>query len=88
MKKSHTPGLPPITSGLVLMVLELEQRRLVLGQVECGEQVVGPMRRALGKVTTPEARQSAAVERARNGARVMLAGMCDVCPLKCPMKLW
>lgn len=84
--------LPPISAGLVIEITFLEVLRELHGRAWCEAEGVGAIRVKLGKV--PELRRELqdaemdAVDKARDGARVLLKRVCDKCPLDCPLKAY
>lgn len=81
--------LPPITTALVLESIGLEVFRDQFGMVACTTRGAGAMRRKLGKIPETLPDNLLRAEAARDGARVVLAGLCERCPHKrCKMKGW
>lgn len=80
--------LPPIDAALVLEAIGLEVFRDQFGGKACLDRGVGPRRKKLGPLP-PERVLSIPAELARDEARAVLAGLCDVCPFRrCAMKAW
>lgn len=82
--------LPVLTPGLVMEAARFEAFRDQFGMLQCALRGVGPVRRKLGPAPANiDAASLAPEELARDGARVVLTGMCSICPLlACKMKLW
>lgn len=94
--------VPIISTELVLEAVGLEVFRDTHGWANCRERGVGARRKKLGAAPaktlfmappgSPAAERIdpiAAMEMARDGARVLLAEMCRVCPFsQCKMKVW
>lgn len=82
--------LPVLTPALILEATRLEVFRHQSGMLECEAHSVGPMRRTLGPAPAEiDALSLSPEELARDGARVILMGLCHVCPLLgCRMKTW
>lgn len=90
-KKRNSDRLPPITPELVIETVGLEIQRDEAGMVFCRDRGIGPRRRKLGPAplyfAPPAAELERYIEVARDGARVVLAEMCRVCPFgECEMK--
>lgn len=82
--------LPAISAALVLQTIGLEIFRDQFGAAACNTRGIGADRRRLGHMP-PDAPLAGCppMELARDEARVLLAGICDVCKFKrCKMKLW
>lgn len=79
--------LPVLNAALVLLGLDLECNRAMLGGAWCRDKGVGWRRRKLGRAATvPDSVDP--LEKARDEARVLLSEMCRVCPNNCIMKDW
>lgn len=88
--KKHHERLPPITAALLLGVTGLEVFRELSGQEPCSERGLGAYRRKLGPAPVKIERHALVpVELAKDEVRVMLAGICELCPhSRCRMKRW
>lgn len=87
-RKNLQERLPPITTALVLESIELEVFRDQFGMVACTTRGAGAMRRKLGPIPG-EPPCGMPAELARDGARILLAALCQQCPHKrCKMKGW
>lgn len=87
--KAPMNRLPSITAALVLCVTGLEVFRDLWGMEPCMERGIGAYRRKLGPAAMKRADELDAPETARDEARMLLAGICKVCPHKrCRMKRW
>lgn len=92
--------LPVIDAALILETVGLEVFRDQFGMHQCLLRGIGPRRKKLGpappiRFVPPLApvehdmTLEEAIEIARDEARIMLAGMCRVCPFgNCKMKAW
>lgn len=82
--------LPVLTPALILEAVRFETFRDQFGMQQCMLRGVGPVRKKLGPAPADIDRTALSPEElARDGARVVLAGMCAVCPLTaCKMKRW
>jgi hypothetical protein len=78
------PGLPPISTNLVVMLLFLQVQRDEKGNQWCSNHGIGAMRRMLGGKT----KDSDAKGQAHNGAFVVLRSCCELCPVQCGMQDW
>lgn len=84
-----TDRLPAIDAGMVLELTSLEVYRDQFGMLACAQRGVGPRRKKLGPVTDTPGYQISPEEMARDAARMVLRGMCALCPYKhCKMKTW
>lgn len=94
--------LPPISAALILETVGLEVFRTKFGMRQCLENGIGPRRKMLGPApTTPihfvppmaaeahDMTHAEAMEIARDEARIVLQGICELCPFQhCKMKAW
>ncbi len=82
--------LPKIDAALVLLATGLEVERDRLGMAHCRDTTIGAQRKKLGPAPAVlEYAHLPDTEVARDRARQLLAGMCDVCPFSaCEMKRW
>jgi hypothetical protein len=81
--------LPPLDVALVLETTGMEVFRDQFGMNQCRERGIGARRRKLGKLPAEPPQTDDTGERMRDGARALLAAMCDTCPFKgCRMKEW
>lgn len=87
---AQSERLPKVTAALVMMITGLEVFRDLWGQEPCSERGLGAYRRKLGPAPIKIERHTlAAVEVAKDEVRVVLAGICALCPHKrCRMKRW
>lgn len=84
--------MPAMTPALIIETVGLQLNREQLGPDWCRTTGIGPRRRKLGKAplffAPPKGDLDKYVEIARDGARVVLGEMCNICPHECSMKRW
>lgn len=87
---AHLDRLPALTPAMVLEATRFEVFRDQFGMQQCLLRGIGPVRKKLGPAPADvETGALSPEELARDGARVVLAGMCRICPLTgCRMKTW
>lgn len=87
---AQSDRLPALTPAMVLEAVRFEAFRDQFGMLQCAQRGIGPVRRKLGPAPANiDAEDLSPEELARDGARVVLTGMCRICPLTaCKMKRW